>query len=341
MGQRVLCLLIKLNHFSMKYKVIIIGLGNIGLLYDKDEFNDKSKFLTHTKTIYHSESFQLIGGVDIDYSKRKIFNELTNLNAYESIKHIKKDINDVDIVVLSSSTDSHLNVLEEIINSYNPKVLLCEKPLSYNMSDSIKIIELCKKQKIELFINFPRRVEASVKAMKRMIKKSEYFKGTVWYSNGTINNGIHFIDIISYLFGAYKDLELLSLNHTYQDREDFDSDFKISFKNGEIYFFSWPEKLYSNYKIEIFSEKKRLIYDNNGYITRLNKVVRDPNFKGYKYISTKDEVIKNTINTSMVAVYEDILHFLNGEQNKCILNNIEQIRNIHNIINQLKLKIDG
>jgi|TARA_B110000438_G_scaffold210454_1_gene202438 predicted dehydrogenase len=325
----------------MKYKVAIIGLGNIGLLYDKEEFHNKSKFLTHTKTIYHSEDFELIGGIDLDHIRRKYFNELTNCNSYKSINHLKKERQDVDVFVLSTSTESHLKVLQEILSNYNPKVILCEKPLSYKINECEKIIELCQKHKTELFINFPRRIEKSIVAMKKMIKKSEYFKGTVWYSNGTINNGIHFIDIIMYLFGTHKNLELISVNHVYKDRDDFDSDFKILFENGEIYFFSWPEYLFSNYKIEIFSKKKRFLYDNNGYKTLINKVVSDPYFNGHKYISTQSESIENNINTSMISVYQDILHFLNGDENKCVLNNIEQILNIHYIINQLKLKING
>ena len=53
-------------------KVLIIGLGNIGMLYDLN-FQSKDKILTHCKSFYLNKKFKLVGGVDIKKEIRDLF----------------------------------------------------------------------------------------------------------------------------------------------------------------------------------------------------------------------------------------------------------------------------
>ena len=47
------------------YKVVVIGLGNIGLLYDLNSKNT-SFFASHCKTFNSHPNFKVIAGVDIN-----------------------------------------------------------------------------------------------------------------------------------------------------------------------------------------------------------------------------------------------------------------------------------
>ena len=324
----------------MKYSALIIGLGNIGLQYDKDQFEDLSSVLSHTKALYYSNDFDIIAGIDIDERKRDLFYKLTGSKTFSSLNNIEKEISEVDLVVISSPTETHLKIIKQVITYIKPKIILCEKPLSYNLKDSKKIIEICKKNKVELLINFPRRVEKSIVEIKKIISKNKYFKGTVYYSNGLINNAIHFIDIITFLFGEYKKMELLNINKKYNERDDYDVDFKICFNKGEIYFISWPEKFYSNYKMEIYTDSNRISYDNNGSNSFLNNVVEDPNYSNHNYISKINIDIDNNLNVSILSVYEEVLNLLNGEIGRHELSNTKQMENVHKIIHELKTKIN-
>ena len=255
----------------MKIKSIIIGLGNIGLLYDKDSFNKPDNYLTHSKSLFYSKNFSLEGGVDFEKKNRDIFTQLTGKKSYNSIDSLKNQNKDIDLFVISTPTNTHLKIIMEIINYFKPKVILCEKPLSYNLIDSEKIIDICKKNQIELFVNFQRRVEESISIIKKLIDKSSYCKGSIWYSNGFINNGIHFIDLMTFFLGKAKKIEIISKNHITEI--DFEADLKISYKKGEIYFLSWPDNLYSNYKIEILTNSERIVVDDNGSTTKINNVI--------------------------------------------------------------------
>ena len=209
----------------MKFKVVIIGLGNIGLLYDKDNFKRQFNCFTHTKALYHSDKFDLIGAIDIEKKNRDSFAKLTKIKPYDSLKSFQSHIKKVDLFIVATPTGTHFDIIDEIIKNFKTKAILCEKPLSYILRESQRIIKICKKNKVELFINFPRRVETSINIVKKLIRESSYFKGVVWYSNGAINNGIHFIDLIIFLIGTPKKIDLISLNHKYIERDDFDADF--------------------------------------------------------------------------------------------------------------------
>ena len=50
---------------NKKFKVLICGLGNIGMGYDF-ELNNTAHTFTHAKSFYNHKNFRIIGGVDID-----------------------------------------------------------------------------------------------------------------------------------------------------------------------------------------------------------------------------------------------------------------------------------
>tara|TARA_B100001093_G_C26805871_1_gene1005443 strand:+ start:594 stop:1583 length:990 start_codon:yes stop_codon:yes gene_type:complete len=321
----------------MKIKSIIIGLGNIGLLYDKDSFNKPDNYLTHSKALFYSKNFSLEGGIDFEKKNRDIFTKLTGKKSYSSIDSLKNQNKDIDLFVISTPTSTHLKIIMEIINYYKPKVILCEKPLSYNLIDSEKIIDICKKNQIELFVNFQRRVEESISTIKKLIDKSSYCKGSIWYSNGFINNGIHFIDLMTFFLGKAKKIEIISKeNKNHITEIDFEADLKISYKKGEIYFLSWPDNLYSNYKIEILTNSERIVVDDNGSTTKINNVIKDPIYSECKCLDIEETKIKNNLNISIKLVYDDILRYINDDKTKSLLNNLDNMKEVQYIIDEIK-----
>ena len=46
------------------YRVVIVGLGNIGLLYDLNNIK-KHFFASHSKTFNYHPNFKIVAGVDI------------------------------------------------------------------------------------------------------------------------------------------------------------------------------------------------------------------------------------------------------------------------------------
>ena len=91
----------RLNKQEMKkYSVGIIGLGNIGMMYDYNDLTD-NLYLSHAKSFFKNPSFNIAFLLDNDKNKlhlaRKRFgNEVQYLNDVEQIKSLP------DVLVLSS-----------------------------------------------------------------------------------------------------------------------------------------------------------------------------------------------------------------------------------------------
>ena len=185
----------------MNFKSVIVGLGNIAFKYDLDDYDNTTNILTHTKAIKHSQNLEIIAGVDTNSENRELFKSFIGVEVFSNFKGLKEKIDNPDLFVIASSTETHFEVITQVIKNFKPKAILCEKPISYNYEEIKSVFKLCDINKIKLFTNFPRRFEVSTINLKNHIKMSKIFKGTIWYSNGFINNGIHFIDLMNNLVG--------------------------------------------------------------------------------------------------------------------------------------------
>ena len=127
----------------MKNSVLIVGLGNIGLIYD---YNKSYKYIeTLSKAFFKNPSFNLLGAVDTSIKKTLLFKKKFDLPAYNSVE---KAINKLkpNIIVIAVNTEYHLKIINYIFSFYRPKTIFCEKPIAYSYQDSLKIKELCKKR---------------------------------------------------------------------------------------------------------------------------------------------------------------------------------------------------
>ena len=66
-----------------KYSVTLIGLGNIGFLYDLDQYR-KGFIKTHSKAINKHPNFKLLCGIEINRKKANKFKEV-----YQDVEYLK------------------------------------------------------------------------------------------------------------------------------------------------------------------------------------------------------------------------------------------------------------
>ena len=156
----------------MSYSVLIIGLGQIGMDYDYDQ-DTKSQdiVLTHAQAVSTHLNFELLGGVDTRIEQREKFSQKFKRPTYESVSDALS-VCDYDVVVISVSTDWHLELCKTVLSQAKPKLILLEKPLAYSSKDSLAIIELSQAKGVPIAINYFRFLDFS------------------WYTCGCIVNGV-------------------------------------------------------------------------------------------------------------------------------------------------------
>jgi len=102
----------------------------------------------HADTIMKSKESKLIGVVDPNNSASNEYNYLDFYSSTDNINFKEQ----VDAVIVSSTTNTHYLISENILNYNLP--LLIEKPVSTNLAETKKIINLCIKSKNILQVGF-------------------------------------------------------------------------------------------------------------------------------------------------------------------------------------------
>ena len=71
--------------------------------------------------------------------------------------------------------------------------------MGINFSHSLKILSICKKNRIKLYVNYVRLSDPGIIKLKNIFKKP--IEGLVLYSRGTLNNASHFLNTLQFWFG--------------------------------------------------------------------------------------------------------------------------------------------
>ena len=121
---------------NKKYSITIIGLGNIGLLYDLNKNRDSKEFLTHTRSAFFHKNFDLKYLIDsdtkkLDLAKEKYGNEIIYLT------NINHEYYPTDIIVLSSTPEVNTIYLNKLKSNSKVKLFLIEKPFLNHDEKSI------------------------------------------------------------------------------------------------------------------------------------------------------------------------------------------------------------
>ena len=297
----------KLNKIKKKYLCAIIGLGKIGLDYD---LYKKDYIQTHSKALFKSKDFFLTSGVDKKKNKLNIFFKNYKKKIFKSLHELN-----IDIFIISTPTKYHYKNFIYIINHFRPKVIVCEKPVSFKFKEVEKIINYSKKKKIKFCVNFIRRSDKNFINLKDKIKKKkEKFYGKIFYDKEFYHSCSHYINLMNFWFGKYKGHKILKI----YKKNLFDSklDVIVKFENAEIIFLNTKNKTKKEFILKSKSsniikyKNEGIIYNNRKFAFTMKKYQKNfyiellryiKNNKNYNLASSKEimynaKIIKNILN---------------------------------------------
>ncbi|OHB56772.1 MAG: hypothetical protein A2Y12_20560 [Planctomycetes bacterium GWF2_42_9] len=194
----------------MSVRVGFIGCGSIGSV--------------HTQAAQMcSDLGEVVGGSDINNEQRNSFTAKTSAPAFSDALEMLNTTKP-DAVVISTPPNVRYAMIKECIN--RRIAILCEKPLALNFAEAKKIVALAKPFKKVCATGFCHRFNAAVCTMKDMLQNGDlgepiefinFFVGPAswladtWRTDISISgggnfydNGVHSVDLFSYLFGKIK-----------------------------------------------------------------------------------------------------------------------------------------
>ena len=246
-----------------KINTIVVGLGNIGMMYDF--YKNNKYFLTHVKSISANKNYNLLAAIDSDITKISLFKKKYDLPAYKNINDIKIR-NKIDLVVVASPTETHFNIIKQVLLIFKPKIILCEKPFTDDFFKARIVTRLCKKNKTKLFINYIRNSLPVFDKIKKFteIRKKTFFTAKVYFSGDILNNGSHYFIFFFKLFKDYISYKLMNYKKTKR------LDLVINYKNCKL-LLNNINNSYKEDKIILNNSNDSIVWNNSSHNVIFNK----------------------------------------------------------------------
>jgi len=139
-----------------KVNIGIIGVGRIGSM--------------HTRNLkYQVPDVNVLGVADVfKEAAQKVAQEL-EIPIAEKDYHCLLENDDIDAVVICSSTDTHARIISEAAQA--GKHIFCEKPIALDVEKIDQAIAAVKKAGVKLQVGFNRRFDPSFKKAKDLVVK--------------------------------------------------------------------------------------------------------------------------------------------------------------------------
>ena len=292
--------------------VLVIGLGAIGMGYDL-QHEDVKWVRTHARAFTVAGSFGPLFAVDPDPAKRRTFAARYGEFTYSSLEEALAR-HDPGVIVIACPTSTHAQTLTRVLELRAPRAILCEKPLAYDWQEAHAMVQSCEERGVALYVNYMRRADPAVTAVKRMLEQEEILgplKGVVWYSKGLIHNGSHFIDLVRHWLGAPQRARLISVGRRWQER-DLEPDFLLEFGESAISFLAAREECFSHYTLELVARNGRLRYERGGDRVEWQGSVDDPDFTGYRVLEQRPLLLPADMRRSQLNVTLQLASALRG-----------------------------
>ena len=185
----------------MKRRVGIIGLGNIGHRFGVSRHGDP---LSHSEGYARIPNVTIALGVDPAPDARRDFqHRFPEAQVYSKLTDVPDEVR-LDVVSVCSPTALHSQGVTAAL-AWQPRVILCEKPLAPNVVEAKMMVTACAAQGCILMTNYSRRWTSMLQALKNLTKPDGGLRTPIGaclrYNGGLLHNGTHWIDLLLALFG--------------------------------------------------------------------------------------------------------------------------------------------
>ena len=294
-----------------EYKTAIIGLGNIGFLFDLDQ--KRKNTWSHVSAYKKCNRTLLVAAVEVDSKKSKMFSSFyPDVPIYNTLDELLNR-HKIDIISICTPTESHHEIVCKIIE-YHVKAIFCEKPFAANAYQCKDLCQQALKKGILIAINHTRRWESSYLAVSDMISKNQIgdiCTAHAYYPGQIYNIGTHLYDTIRMLTGQNPK----TVSGVFNNNEQVDPSISglMIFDNFTCSIMATGKREDLVFEIDIIGTLGRIKIDNNGSNVDLFKFIDSENYSGYRElvaVPTKNSLFNDRL---LDAVY-NIIDFLDGNK---------------------------
>ena len=187
-----------------KYGVVLVGCGYIGKI--------------HIEDIYDLDCVELIGTVDVSEANAIKFKQRYGALSHSTDYRDYLDDPRVDIVVIATYTESHVPILLDCIA--HGKHVLCEKPLSDSLDDTVSCLDAIEKSESKVLVGHILRHSPTYAKIAELIQSGaigdlrvmrivqnhhalnwKRYSSLLAHTSPIVDCGVHYIDLAQWLSG--------------------------------------------------------------------------------------------------------------------------------------------
>jgi predicted dehydrogenase len=296
-------------------RAAVIGLGNIGFQFDLDPLRKNT--WSHVGAYTKCRETRLAGTVEVDRRKIDLFKQYKkNIPVFSSIKDLMENVKS-EVVSVCTPTDTHYDVLKDLLQYSFLKGIFCEKPFTATIAEAREIIRLCSERNVIIAVNHTRRWDSTYLRARKIIRDGNI--GTVkavngFYSGKLFNIGTHLFDTIRMLI----DEEALSVSGISPNIDASDPDISGWIRFGEKTFCT----ILSNgkredliFEIDVIGDEGRVKVLENGERLELYKFRESKRYSAYRELAIKSVRLPEKRDRLVDAIY-DLCAVIKGKKMK-------------------------
>ncbi len=289
----------------MAFKTAIIGLGNIGSLFDEDP--KRKDIWSHTGAYLVSPDTEIVAGSDPDINKLERFSKrCPGVKVYLDYTEMLAD-NHLDIVSICSPTASHFEILSEVAKS-GIKAIFCEKPIASCIEDACQMVSICKEKNIILAINHTRRWDLNYIRVNKYIRQEKIgeLKSILGnYPDKIFMVGTHLIDTLRF-YGGDVDWVIGAGDNLGSDDPAISG--LVSFKNGyRGAIMCCSEKANLIFEIDVIGTKGRVRIIDNGHRVEFFQFEQSDRYSGYQELKKQPSPKSGRGKNPLVSAVKNIV----------------------------------
>lgn len=266
-----------------QYRAGIIGLGQIGNLFDDDP--KRKEIWTHAGAYLALPNVTLAAGADSDEDRRRRFlYRSVTANAYVDYRSMLQAEN-LHILSVCTPTALHYDMVLAGVRA-GVRAIFCEKPLASTPEQAAEMVETCQSAGVILAVNHTRRWEPVYVRAKQLLAEGAIgrIEAMVGYYPGKVfTMGTHLFDLMRFFGG---DIQWVC-GQSPDRRQASDEEGSLS---GQVRFCAgatgcivagW-ERTNHIFELDLFGSAGRLRLSGDGAAMDLYRFHESPRYSGYR-----------------------------------------------------------
>jgi predicted dehydrogenase len=286
---------------------MVIGLGQIGLMYDFD--SKRYRPSSHSLAYENHSRIQLLAAADIFPERAMHLANIAPTTKFYSDYTIMLSEHSADMISICTPPQSHYAIIKHIVEHTSTRLLFCEKPVVSDENEARLLMKLLAESKCVLIPNLSRRWSSGIKRVQTIVKNKvlgSLLKIHVRYTRGIMNTGSHIFDLVNWFAGEMERVYVVNQVYTSAD-QDNDPSFSFHFITDQYimgFAEAFDDRNYYMFELDLFFEAGKIEIRESGNKINYLHVEEHPLFSGFSSLHSgekednilQESTIQNAVN---------------------------------------------